>query len=95
MNIDWTIHVSDVALFLGMLLAFLKMFVSTRDTMRDLVKAVGQAEPPSGLVGDVREVTKQVNDHHEWLIRYGLDRRTVADRRQAEEEDAARKRAGH
>jgi hypothetical protein len=81
-SLDWTLHVSDVVMFLGGLIAFLRIFMTTRDSLRDMTKAIGTYEPPMGLVGDVREVRAQVYKHHEWLIRDGVDRRTFEERRE-------------
>lgn len=78
---DTTIHLSDVILFLGGLVAFLKMFISQRDILRDLVKAIGQTYPPAGILGTLGEHDTELAAHREWLVREGLDQRRGAGRR--------------
>lgn len=65
---DWTISFSDVVLFGGGILTFLKIFLSMRDMIRDLTTVVGKDNPPSGLVGEIRTVRTQQSLHHEWLV---------------------------
>lgn len=73
MTFDWTISVSDVLLFGGGVFAFVRVFMTVRDSLRDLSTAVGHAEPPSGLIGDVRAIQAEQQQQREWLIRGGLD----------------------
>lgn len=78
-TVDTQIHLSDLLLFGGALVAFVKMFVSNRDILRDLVKAMGT------LTKDVDRIEDRQQQHHEWLIRDGLDLREGVDRRTAVE----------
>jgi hypothetical protein len=73
-NFDWTVSISDVVLFGGGIIAFLKIGLAVRDTMRDVVRAVGSEDPPSGLLGDVYHIKTEQQQHREWLIRGGFDR---------------------
>jgi len=78
---DNTIHLSDLLIFGGGVLAFFKVFLSLRDEMRDLRKAVGGVDPPEGLVGDVHHLKRESRQHREWLIRAGIDQPVSEDRR--------------
>lgn len=80
-TVDTQIHLSDLLLFGGVLVAFVKMFVSNRDILRDLVKAM------TTLTSDVNRIDERQEQHHEWLIRDGLDRRTSTERRQYRHEN--------
>lgn len=80
LNFDTTIHLSDLVMWGGGLLAFFKVFLSVRDAMRDLTRAVGTASPPSGLRGEMQEVKGEVRQHHTWLVRAGLDQARVVSR---------------
>jgi hypothetical protein len=73
--IDYQIHFSDLIVGVGFIAAFIKVFVSNRDVQRDLVAIV------KDLRMDVDRIDRRTNDHHEWLIAGGLDRRGHADRR--------------
>ena len=81
MTLDWSISISDLFLIGGGILAFLKIFLSVRDTLtshdeglRTLKQEVGTVDPPSGLKGDVKHVKREQQEHREWLIRAGLDK---------------------
>ena len=74
MTIDWTINISDVAILGAGIIAFVKVSMSLRDTLRDVVRRIGTEEPPSGLLGDVHHIKKEQQQHREWLIRGGMDR---------------------
>lgn len=74
-TMDWTIQFSDLLLIGGGVFAFIKMFLMLRDTLRDLVRMVGTDQPRTGLIGKMGDIQDQVNDHHTWLVRAGLDRR--------------------
>jgi hypothetical protein len=73
-SIDTQVHLSDLIVGVGGIIAFLKVFLSDRDLKRDLVSAVGD------LKKDVGQLQTGQNAHHEWLIRAGLDH-PVIDRR--------------
>lgn len=72
---DWTVHVSDLLVFGGGLWAFFKVFLTVRDALKELTAAVGQKMPPTGLVGEVEHIKLEQQDHRDWLIAAGLDRR--------------------
>ena len=74
MTFDWTINLSDVFLVGGGILAFLKVFLSMRDAHVELTRVVGREDPPTGLVGDVKHIRIEQQEHREWLIRAGLDK---------------------
>lgn len=82
-TIDYTIHVGEICMFVGGVWAFLWMFIAFRDTLRDLVKAVGRADPPSGLIGDVKKLSEQAQEHRDALADAGWLNRRIgqADRR--------------
>lgn len=74
LTIDWTIHLSDLIVFGGGIIAFVTIFLRLRDAMRDLTKAVGsEGPPPIGLIGDVHHLKREQRQHREWLIRAGID----------------------
>lgn len=78
MTVDWTIHASDVGLLGSGLVAFVVMFLKIRDVLRDVIRSVGTADPPTGLIGDVKHLAKEQQLHREWLIRWGLDRHAAS-----------------
>ena len=73
MTFDWTVSISDVAIFGGGACAFVRVWLTVRDALRDLAHAVGSADPPTGLIGDVTQMKIEQQAHREWLIRAGLD----------------------
>jgi hypothetical protein len=81
-SFDWTVHVSDVMLFGAGIWAFITMFVSLRDAIRDLSVNVGKKHPREGLLGDVEHMKEEIQEHRDWLIAAGLDRRVQSERRQ-------------
>ena len=66
---NYQISVSDLILIGGGILAFMKVFISTRDVQRDLATIVRE------LRDDVDRIDRRQDKHHEWLIANGLDRR--------------------
>jgi len=73
---DTQIHVSDLIVGMGGIIAFLKVFLGTRDVQRDLITLVRQN------TADIERIDGRVEYHHEWLIRNGMDlREGPADRR--------------
>ena len=79
---DATIHLSDLIAYGGLLALVWKIFLSFRDDLRDLKRDLGgDGPPPTGLIGDVRILEKRGQEHREWLIAAGLDRRQGQDRR--------------
>lgn len=74
MTFDYSIHLSDLLLVGGGILAFLKVFLSLRDLIRDLDRRVGTEVPRSGLTGDVRALQGESKQHREWFIRSGMDK---------------------
>lgn len=81
MTFDWTINVGSMVMTGGAIVTGVRVLLSMRDTIRDLTRVVGQAYPPTGLIGEVHEMKMRVETHHEWLVRSGLDRPTSDDRR--------------
>lgn len=69
MTIDYTIRVSDVVVLGGGVAAFLKVWVGSRDIQRDLTRLVNDHE------ARITKLRGDTDDHHEWLVRNGLDRR--------------------
>jgi hypothetical protein len=51
---DYSISLSDILIFMGGLIAFLKVSVGVRDSMRDMARQIGSKDPPDGLLGDVQ-----------------------------------------
>lgn len=76
-TIDWQIHLSDLLIAFAGLIAFFKVFLTTRDILRELVTDV------KSLRIDVERIDGIQADHHEWLVRNGLDRRSWTERRDA------------
>ena len=74
MTFDWTINLGEVLLVGGGIVAFLKVFLSMRDSHVEVVRVLGKEEPPSGVVGDVKHIRIEQQEHREWLIRAGLDK---------------------
>ena len=68
--IDYQIHLSDLVVFFGGLIAFFKIFLTTRDLLREFGHDI------EGLRGDVDRIDGVQAAHHEWLVRNGLDRRS-------------------
>jgi hypothetical protein len=71
-DFDWTISFSDILIFGGGLIAFLKTFVTVRDSLRDLLFAVGKEHPPSGILGDLHHVKRELRRHRDWLVANGF-----------------------
>lgn len=88
-TIDWTISAGQIMMFVGWVITVAVFTVKLRDQLRDLVRAVGTHEPPTGLIGQVRELTDRQEQHHEWFIRSGMDRRRSGERRDREHEHDA------
>ena len=65
---DWTIHVSDVVVFVAGLIAFVRVFMTIRDTMRDVSLKIGTKAPPDGLLGDVVGLQHETRKHRDRLI---------------------------
>lgn len=58
----------------------LHVLMETRDSVRDALRDVGTKHPPTGLFQQVNELSLDTDEHRDWLIRAGLDRRSI-DRR--------------
>jgi hypothetical protein len=65
---DATIHLSDILIFGGGLLAFVKMFISFRDIVILLKREIGTKEPREGIKGDIVELQETAHQHDRWLI---------------------------
>lgn len=83
LQFDATIHLSDLIAYGGLLVVVLRIFLTFRDTQRDMQRVLGgEGPPPSGLIADVRVLEVKAGEHRDWLIRANLDRRAgVPDRR--------------
>ena len=67
--VDYTIHVSDLAMIGGAILTAVKIAVTMRDGLRDVVSAVG------GLKQKVEHLESRQEVHHEWFLSNGYNRR--------------------
>lgn len=82
-HFDWTLNITTLLIVAGALVTFFKGFISVRDALRDLTKVVGQETPqPTGLLGDIFHMKIEQQQHRDWLIGAGLDRRNHQDRRE-------------
>lgn len=68
MAIDWTVHVSDVALVIGLIVAIVKMVIFQSRTNDRILSALGKKSPPDGLLGDVEGLKARTSQHHDWLV---------------------------
>jgi len=77
LQFDATIHLSDLIAYGGLLALVWKIFLQFRDDLREVKRALGSdGPPPSGLIADVRVLEIVGQEHRDWLIRAGLDRRS-------------------
>lgn len=53
----------------------LRVLITTRDNLRDTLKDVGTRQPPTGLFQSFNELQETVDQHHDYFVRSGLDRR--------------------
>lgn len=60
LEIDTTIHLSDVVLVGGGIASFFKMFMAQRDINRDVLKLLKGETGTNGLVGDVKALKHDV-----------------------------------
>ena len=60
MNIDTTIHLSDIFLVGGGIAAFLKMFLGQRDLNREVLTILKGPDGSNGLVGDMKRVKRDM-----------------------------------
>jgi len=74
-TIDYQIRISDLIVGIGGIIAFVKMFVGTRDVQRDLTALVKE------LCLRVERIDSRQHEHHDWLVGAGLNRRIHPDRR--------------
>lgn len=82
LHVDWTINITTLLLVGTALAAFFKGFLSVRDSLRDLIAAVGVKEPqPTGIMGELHHIKIEQQHHRDWLIAAGMDRRVSTDRR--------------
>ncbi len=68
LQFDTTVHLSDVVMVGGGLVAFVTMFVQLRDAIRDLKNAVGTKDPAMGLLGDMEDVKTEQRMIRDWVI---------------------------
>lgn len=68
MQFDWTINISDIFVMFGGAVSFIWAMIAVRDALRDLRRAVGEKDPPYGLLGDVEIMKAESQRHREWLI---------------------------
>lgn len=66
---DLTIHLSDLLLIGGGIFAFVKVFYKVSRTLENHSREIVE------LRTDVDTVSEQVDQHHEWIVRSGIDRR--------------------
>lgn len=76
LHFDSVIHLSDLLIAGGMLVTVFTVFIKGRDVVRDLTGTV------SAITKQVERIDLQQQEHHEWLIRDGMDRRTGGERRE-------------
>lgn len=60
LELDYTIHLSDLVLIGGGIASFLKMFLTQRDINRDVLKLLKGETGTNGLVGDVKTLKHDV-----------------------------------
>lgn len=70
---DYTIHVSDVVVFVVGLIAFFKVFLTVRDSLRDMTRQIGSKDPPDGLLGDVMGLKHEARKTRDRLIEIGAE----------------------
>ena len=63
MNIDTTIHLSDIFLVGGGIAAFLKAFLWQRDINRDVIRILKGEDGKNGLVSQVQAVRHDMYEH--------------------------------
>lgn len=98
-QIDYTIHLSDLLTIGGLLFVFYKMFQTFRDEIRDIRRIVGHEGPPkgpSGLVKSVLGLQEELRDVDLVLVAAGMDPRDprARERRADEERRRAERRRG-
>lgn len=72
---DLTIHLGDVLTFLAAAYVGIRIFLMMRDQLRDVVNAIGSKYPRNGLLGDMENIKEDVQEHREWMLSEGFDRR--------------------
>lgn len=77
-TIDKTIHLSDIVMFGGGILAFLKVYYNMQKSIDKHEDRITTNE------GEIERIDGRQAQHHDWLIRSGLDRRTGHERRSGE-----------
>jgi hypothetical protein len=88
-----------VTAILGGVTVIGRLLLQVRDTLRDLRTAIGQEDPPAGLLGKVAEIETEiertktrVEEQREWIIAAGLhDRRSGVDDRRRRDHLTVRK----
>lgn len=76
--IDYTLRLSDfLMIFLTLFLAPSlwrggKALFAMRDSIKDLTRAMGTNDPPSGVLGDVAHLKREARRHRDWLIEAGI-----------------------
>lgn len=75
MTIDYSIHLSDVAMFVGGVIAFAKIFVTDRDLKRELVRKVNQNTDDIAVIGELQD------EHQDYLTAKGFVRSNYGRRR--------------
>lgn len=68
MHFDGTIHLSDLIVFGGGVIAFIKVFISVQNVLQKMQLTLGTRNPREGMLGDVEHLKDTTQEHHEWLI---------------------------
>ncbi|PYQ25319.1 MAG: hypothetical protein DMF56_27795 [Acidobacteria bacterium] len=98
--------IGDLLTIIGMMtgatIVIGRLLLSIRDTLKDLKVAVGEHDPPTGLIGKIAEVeerlektTVRVEEARDWVIAAGLhDRRSGVDDRRRRDHLTIKKQGG-
>ena len=65
--------VVNLVVVIGGLGKGIAVLIAVRDDIRDLKKAVGQKDPPDGLLGDVHGLQVESRKHRDRLIEIGTE----------------------
>lgn len=76
---DGTVNLGQILTIGGGIVAFLKMWLGMRDILRDNTRDI------LGLKEESRNHGDRIEEHENWLVGAGLDRRSNEERRRAKE----------
>lgn len=74
-QVDWTIHVSDLLIAGGVVIVLAKSLLYQRDFNRDVLRILGVEIPRDerrGLLGDVANISEKQAVHEEWMRANGF-----------------------